>query len=58
MCTCFIKVLVVHTISEHSVHVEPVGCTGFIIRAAPHVGAQLSSPGVVYDSGVGAADLI
>lgn len=48
----------VHTIREDSVHIEAVRCTGFIVSAAPHVWAELSGPGIIYHSGVGAADLI
>ncbi len=47
-----------HTISEDSVHIEAVRRTGLIVSAAPHVWAELSGPGIIYYSGVGAADLI
>lgn len=46
------------TISEDSVHIEAVRRAGFIVSAAPHIWAELSGPGIIYYSGVGAADLI
>lgn len=47
-----------HTISEDSVDIEAVRRTGFIVRATPHIRAELSGPGIIDDSGVGAADFI
>lgn len=46
------------TVIEDSVHIEPVCGAGFVVSAAPHVGAELSGLGIIYYSRVGAADLI
>lgn len=46
------------TILEDSLHVEPVGGAGLVVRAALQVVRQLSGPRVIDHSGVGGADCI
>lgn len=46
------------TVIEDPVHVEAVGRAGFVVSAAADVRTQLSGPGVVDNSGIGAADLV
>lgn len=48
-----LQLRLVHTVLEDPLHVEPVGCTGFIVGAAFELVGQLPCSAVFDHSGVG-----